>query len=223
MAYLFRCVSGSYRLVSLVLAMALSAASISAQPIVFPHENVSDARGLLNIFHVFRKACLDQPTDPELPGKVSPEGYQIVTFQAHMGFEDTGDLTRSATLSKTGLEQGDWDGGHPIVVFTMPTGDDPDGRCTVSWRRAWDYEEGKARIALGMFGALDAQVSYHLQAFLNTPPPDSFLWKQPVYSGVNEWVTWCWQDRLCKFDLRYSFDPDFGVDISITRQSVQGY
>jgi hypothetical protein len=44
-----------------------------AQTITFPQENVSDLRGLLNVFHAFRRACLEQPVDRDLPARLVPE------------------------------------------------------------------------------------------------------------------------------------------------------
>lgn len=195
---------------------------VAAQSIVFPHENVSDLRGVLNAFHTFRQACLTEPTSRALPAKIAPEGYQVLSPLDHLwGDKTDGSTEKGAVLSKTGSEQGDWDGGHLFIEFLMPTDAKPDGRCTVKWKRAWDYQEGQARIALGLFGVFDAQISFHLEAVLNSRPSDSFLWKQKTYGGVSDWYTFCWDGKLCTFQVLYEFDPDEGLDISISRESVQ--
>lgn len=193
-----------------------------AQTISFPNKNVSDLRGLLNVFHTFKQACLNQPTNRHLPAKLAPEGYQIVTLRDHLMGTETGALAgNTAILSKTGSEQGDWDGGHLFIDFSMPSEEEPAGRCSVKWKRAWDYEDGRARIALGMAGVFDAQVSYHLKAVLNSRPDDSFIWKRRTYGGVSNWVARCWDKNLCNFNVLYILDPDTGIDISISREMVQ--
>lgn len=225
MIYLSPRVRPRFRLSCLALALltlSWQAPQAVAQTIVFPHENVSDLRGLLNVFHTFKRACLEQPVDRELPARLAPEGYQVVTFETHLWGEETGTPKGdSAILSKTGSEQGDWDGGYPFVDFSMPSDEEPHGRCTVKWKRAWDYDEGQAGIALGLFGVLDAQVSFNLAAVLRSRPDDSLIWKRPSYLGVSDWFTWCWDGNFCSFKMLYTFDSATGIDISISREAVQ--
>ena len=213
-----------FRLSYFALALFIltgQAPSAVAQTITFPNENVSDLRGLLNVFHTFKQACLKQPANRDLPVKLVPEGYQVVTLKAHlMGTESGAPAGNTAILSKTGSEQGDWDGGHLFVEFSMPSEEEPDGRCSVKWKRGWDYEDGRAGVALGMFGVLDAQVSYHLVAVLKSRPDDSFFWKRRNYGGVSDWVTRCWDGKLCNFKVLYMIDPETGIDISISRETV---
>ena len=216
---------GKFGYASLATAMLLivtQSHQAAAQSIVFPHENVSDLRGLLNVFHTFRKACLTRPITSELPVKLAPEGYRVLAHKDHLWGDHTGASTeKSAVLSKSGSEQGDWDGGHIIVEYFMPTENNSDGSCTVKWKRSWDDEEGRARIALGLFGVLDAQISFRLEAVLNSVPDDQLLWKQKSYRGVSDWYTFCLNDTLCKFKVIYDIDPDAGIDISISRHAVQ--
>lgn len=205
-----------------VVALFAQPPQAAAQSIIFPHENISDLRGLLNVFHTFRQACLTQATTSVLPAKIAPEGYRIVAPADHLWGDDTGASTeKAAVLSKTGSEQGDWDGGHMFLSFAVPSDRNPGGRCSVNWKRAWDYEEGQARIALGLFGVFDAQVSFHLEAILNSRPDDAFIWKRSTYSGVSDWYTFCWNGKLCTFKVLYEFNPDEGIDISISREAVQ--
>ncbi len=193
-----------------------------AQSIVFPHENVSDTRGLLNVLHTFRRACLEQPVDRDLPARLAPEGYRVVSLETHLWGTRTGALTGdSAILSKTGLEQDDREGGYPFVTFSMPTPAGPDGRCAVAWTRAWDFAEGLQGLALGLFGVLDAQVSFNLGAVLRSAPESRFIADRKIFDGVSDWFTWCWDGNFCSFKLRYSFDPGTGIDISISRVAVQ--
>lgn len=213
---------GSAGLAAIMLLIATPTPYAAAQSIVFPHENISDLRGLLNVFHTFRQACLTQTISSELPAKIAPEGYRVFAHEEHLWGDHTGAKTdKTAVLSKTGSEQGDWDGGHIIVEYFMPSDKNPDGRCTVKWKRGWDYEERQAHIALGLYGVLDAQISFHLEAVLNSRPDDQLIWKQKSYAGVSDWYTFCLDDTLCKFKVIYDFDPDTGIDISISRGAVQ--
>jgi hypothetical protein len=123
-------------------------------------------------------------------------------------------------LSKTGREQDDWDGGHPFVTFSMPSQENADGLCSVAWKRAWDYADDRERLALGMFGIFDAQVSYYLKATLNSKPDDMFFPDRTDYAGTSDWYTWCWDRNLCAFRIIYNFDPGTGIDISISRQAM---
>lgn len=205
-----------------MLLVSEQAAQAEPQTVEFPYENVSDLRGVLNVFHMFRRACLEQPANPDLPGMIVPEGYQILTREDHLwGTKRGASAGKTAILSKTGSEQGDWDGGYPFVDFLMPTNENPEGHCAVYWKRAWDYEQGRARLALGLFGVFDAQVSYHLAAVLNSRPDDSFIWKRSTYGGVSDWFTRCWDGKLCNFKVLYEIDPETGIDISISRGSVR--
>jgi hypothetical protein len=208
-----------------ILLIAGQVPSVKAQAINFPHENVSDLRGILNLFHAFRRACLEQPTDRDLPYKIAPEGYQIVSRMTHLWGEksndDPDDSGENAIISRTGSEQEDWDGGHLFIDFLMPTDEKPDGHCSVKWKRAWDYKEDQARIALGMFGVFDAQISYHLKAVLKSRPDDSFIWKRRSYGGVSDWVTRCWDAYFCNFKVLYDINPKRGIDISITREVIE--
>ncbi|NKB54463.1 MAG: hypothetical protein GKR97_20030 [Rhizobiaceae bacterium] len=205
-----------------VLILIVQAPIAAAQNIAFPQDNVSDLRGLLNVFHTFNQACLKQPAHRDLPAKLAPDGYQVVSGLDHLwGPGSDASTDKVAVLTKTGTEQGDWDGGHLFVEFSMPTGPRPNGKCTVKWKRAWDYKEGRAKIAFGLFGVFDAQVSYHLRAVLNSRPDDSFIWKRKTFAGVSDWISPCWGGKFCNFQVLYDFNPDRGIDISITRETTQ--
>lgn len=193
----------------------------SAQTIVIPHENITDLRGVLNVFEMFQQACLTQPVTRDLPERIVPEGYSIASFAMHLwGEEDASLGDTTAILTRTGTEQGDWDAGAPYVTLNWPTDTAPYGRCSVAWKRAWDYDDGHDDVAMGVAGVLDAQVSYRLSAILRSVPADSFVPRGP-YSGVSEWVTWCWDGNFCGFNLRYSLHPEDGFDIAISRTAVR--
>ncbi len=204
-----------------ILMLTVQAPFAAPQTLTFQHENVSDLRGILNVFNTFRQACIEQPVSSDLPKKIVPEGYQIVSREAHLWGEQEGKPSEyAAILSKTGSEQGDWNGGHIYVDFLMPSDKVPAGRCAVNWQRAWDYKEDTARIALGLYGVIDAQISFHLAAVLNSRPHDSLLWKRRTYAEVSEWFTRCWDNNVCNFKVIYDINPDKGINISITREAI---
>lgn len=192
----------------------------SAQSIVFKHENSSDLRGLLNVFNAFQRSCLNQPVTHDLPAKLLPVGHQIVSREMHIEFDEHARSNRAAIISKTGFEQSDWDEGHLYVDFLMPTDRSPYGECTVFWKREWDYkEDAQKRVALGMHGAIDAQISFYLQAVLTTRPADTFI-ANGVFAGSSDWDAKCWNGKICRFRIIYSLVPQRGIDLSIARISV---
>lgn len=202
------------------LITAINIFPIAAQNIVYPYENVSDLRGLLNVFHGFQKSCLNQAVSNDLAETLKPEGYQIVSREKHIEFDEHANSKRAAILSMTGLEQADWDEGHPYIDFLMPTDASPNGECTIYWKRGWDYAEGQERVAFGMYGALDAQISYYLQAVLTTRPADAFIAKG-AFAGSSDWYAKCWDGKICDFRIIYDFNPKRGIDISIARIGVR--
>lgn len=198
----------------------------AAQAIAFQHENLSDLRGLLNVFHMFREACIQRPTTVDLPERIKPAGYKVVTFDEFLWGKDSdvreshvSTLDKIAILSKTGQEQSDWDGGHPYVTYHMPKPDAPDGGCSVTWQRPWDYEGDQSDLALRMFGVMDAQISYHLRAVLNSRPPNMFQ-PQGYFGGTSAWFTWCFEGALCDFSVLFNFEPKKGISVTITRERV---
>ena len=195
-----------------------------AEPLKFPYKNQSDLRGVLNAFHAFKHACLDRATQEDLPTSIRPEGYRIVTFNQHMGFEEgewkEGTPWKILALSRTGTEEGDWSEGEVIIHLSAPREGREAGGCRVDWHRGWDYAEGVENLALGLYGVMDAQISYRMEAFRNSPPEDAFL-PDPDFSGVSEWYTWCWDGRPCTFTARYRFDPKRGVEVTLEREKVR--
>lgn len=200
-------------------AALLAGTATAADPIAFPQKNVSDARGLLNVFRAFRAACLAQPVRPGLAEALRPEGYRVVPRAYHLGVSDEATVTGTAILSATGREETDRDQGHPIIALTPASDAAPHGACQVSWRRGWDYDEGQARIALEMFGAMPQLVSYHLEAYLVSRPDVAFAPDKPTPT-LRQWVTWCWEGRLCSLAVLHDFHPGRGIEISITREEV---
>ena len=70
----------AFLMVATAARLLIDAAPAAAQAqdpdrIIFPFENGSDLRGLLNVFHAFRLACLRQPLTRDLPARLVPGGY----------------------------------------------------------------------------------------------------------------------------------------------------
>jgi len=187
------------------------------QRIVFPHENVSDLRGILNVFTAFRQACLEQPVTPDLAEKLAPEGYRVVTSSFHLWGTKDGDRSRTLVLSKTGDEERDFAGGYPIVTLSMPTDNRPDGDCKVYWRRAWDYgDDGAKTVVLHTGVMFNSWVSYYLKAILISRPDDGFV-KAKRYGMVSDWLTPCMDGDTCHFGVIALADPEKGLDLTISR------
>jgi hypothetical protein len=205
--------------VALILPVIMGQ-SLPAVPerISFPHENVSDLRGYLNAFAAFRRACLDYPVSPELPEQIVPEGYQVVTQDVHWWGEDSGAFPSVRILSRTGREESDIAGGHPIIELTMPADDRPNGACKVVWKRTWDYPADQVGDILFRMAVLfDARVSYYLASMRASRPVDGFeiADKYPIFS---EWMTGCWgTNEPCTFVVSANLDRETGIDLSISR------
>ena len=205
----------------LALATVLPLQPASADPITFPHENQSDLRGILNALHGFRLACLSEAPSDALPDKLLPEGYRRVTFAQHLWGEDDGSLkNKIAILSKTGTEQGDWDAGTPYITLSPPSDRAPNGTCTLDWQRGWDYDENREDLAISMLGVLDAQISYRMEAVLRSPPESGFQVKRSAYGGASDWHTWCWDGKLCSFQVTYNSNPKRGIELHLSRDQV---
>lgn len=207
-----------------VLALVFLSGQASLPPqhaTLFPYEHTSYLYGVLNTLNGFRLACLRQPVTRDLPAKIVPDDYRVVTFAAHMGWEKDGQFAdRMAILSKTGLEQDDWDNGFPIVDFTMPRDTDKDGRCGLVWKRPWDERESGKTSSISMAALLDARISYYLSAVRLSRP--DWTWK-PVapFGGVSHWVARCWGDYLCHFTVTAIFHEEDGINLSIRRDRTQ--
>jgi hypothetical protein len=206
------------RLLCLTLLGLGCTTTARAQPdhIVFPYKNAADLRGFINLLTAFRAACLAQPVTPDLPARLVPEGYLVVTRAVHWWGKDDASFQDTAILSKTGREDSDLAGGYPIVDFTFPTARIPGGACSVSWRRLWsqDYPDGAERLALDMAASLPARVSYYLNATLVSKPNDIFV-VTDRYSDLTIWRADCNQAKRCDFEVNASFDQQ-RIDITMT-------
>lgn len=207
-----------FRFLSQSLLFLCCMTTVQATPserIVFPYENAADLRGFLNVLTAFRAACLVQPVTRDLPARLVPEGYLVVTRGVHVWGEEDGSFQDTAILSKTGREDSDLAGGYPIIDFMLPTAKLPDGACSVSWKRRWvqDYADGGQRLILDMAAPLSARVSFYLDATLISKPDDVFS-VADHYSDVTTWRTKCNKTRLCRFDVLATFDQE-GVDVTI--------
>lgn len=189
---------------------------------LFPHENISDLRGLVNVFKAFEIACLNQPVTRDLPERLVPEGYRIVRLGAYMFGEGVTDRSDTAILSRTGDEQSDRDGGFPAIRFSMPSQTMPDGDCSVAWKRAWDYPEPRDRLMLDMVARLEARVSYRLAAILVSRPDTFHVVPQQRHASVSHWVTRCWERKPCAFSVNFFIDREDGIDITVDRGEVMG-
>ena len=128
----------------LILCCVPTVQATASERIVFPHKNVADLRGFLNVLTAFRAACLAQSVTRDLPASLVPEGYVVVTRGVHWWGKEDGSLPDAAILSKTGREDSDLAGGYPIIDFMLPTAKRPIGTCSVRWKRLWaqDYADG---------------------------------------------------------------------------------
>lgn len=186
----------------------------------FPHKNTSDLRGILNVFSAFRHACLEQPVTRDLPARFVPDGYQIVTPEFHWWGKDRNTFSRVAILSKTGTEENDFIGGHPIFEITMPDDKRPNGHCSVVWKRSWDYADKHVpKIMFDMAAQLDAQISYRLEAVLLSVPDVGFRVSEK-YLFHSDWRTACWDDNTCKFSLTASLNPEKGIELTLSRSGL---
>lgn len=204
---------------STVVALSSLPSRAEPQRIRFPYDDVSDLRGFLNLVKAFEVACLNQPVTPDLPEKLLPADYRIVTSSFHlMGIESPNALP-SAVLSKTGQEDSDFAAGAPIIHMTMPTNKNPSGECGAAWSRAWDYKPPLDLIILDMAVHLDARISYYLGAVLDTKPDEGFA-VADRYGLVSDWRTMCWAGKPCGFQVLLELDPGKGIYMTINRRGV---
>lgn len=212
-----------FRLFGIALASLILSGqgSLSApERISFAFKNASDFRGIYNVFSAFRQACLNQPVARDLPANLVPEGYRIVTSLFHLFGEDQGGSKNALILSKTGLEEEDFAGGHPVVSLTMPGDKRPNGRCSITWKRTWDYAgEQVPKIMSDTAARLDAHTSFRLAAFLTSKPAPSFR-RAERYDLYSEWATRCWDENVCSFSLLMQLDPKDGIHMMVSRKGV---
>lgn len=207
--------------IALALLLFSGQASSSApKSIDFPFKNASDFRGIYNVFIAFRQACLDQPVTRDLPARLVPDDYRIVSSLFHMYGEGESDVKNVAILSRTGSEDEDFAGGHPIVSLTLPGDRYSIGRCSITWRRAWDYAQDHVpKIMHDTAARLDAHVSFRLAAYLTSKPAPSFR-GSGRYSLYSEWATPCWGENVCSFSVMTRLDPEHGVEMMLSRQGI---
>ena len=203
---------------SFLFLCCMTVQATPTERIVFPYENAADLRGFLNVLTAFRAACLAQPVTRDLPAHLVPAGYLVVTRAVHWWGKEDGSLRDAAVLSKTGREDSDLAGGHPIIDFMLPTAKLPDGACSVRWKRLWaqDYADGAQRLSLDMAASLSARVSFYLNATLISKPNEIFS-AADSYSDLTTWRTECNKTKLCRFEVISTFDQG-GVDVTITSQ-----
>jgi hypothetical protein len=202
----------------LLLCWVTTVQAAASERIAFPYENAADLRGFLNVLTAFRAACLAQPITRDLPARLVPEGYQVVTRAVHLWGKEDGSgppLPAAAILSKTGREDGDLAGGYPIIDFILPTAKLPDGACSVRWKRLWaqDYPDGPGSLLLDMAASLPARISFHLNATLISKP-NEFFSVADLYSDASTWRTECNKTKPCRFEVIASFDQR-GIDVTI--------
>lgn len=193
--------------------------------IAFPYQNAADLRGFLNVLAAFRAACLAQPVTRDLPAKLVPEGYQVVTRAVHLWGREDGSgpsLPDAAILSKTGREDSDLADGYPIIDFMLPTTKAPEGGCSVRWKRRWvqDYPDAPGQLVLNMTALLPARLSFYLKATLISKPDDFFA-VADRYSDLTSWQTECNKTKRCRFDVIAGFDKE-GIDMTIASRGEVG-
>lgn len=210
----FSCIA----LASLILSG--QASPTAPQRFSFPFKNTSDLRGILNVFSAFRRACLDQPVTRDLPASLVPDDYRIVSFKSHLFGKDESGVQNTAILSKTGLEESDFAGGHPIINFTMPDDKRPNGHCSVVWKRGWDYaDEHVPKIMRDTAVRLDAHVSFRLEAILRSTP-DAVFQPSERYGLYSEWATPCRGESVCSFSVTAVLDREKGIEMKLSRKGL---
>jgi hypothetical protein len=205
----------------IVMGLLIGAAPLGAQTapaptsepgrIVFRFEHSADLRGLINVLQAFRSACL-QPLTRDLPARLVPEGYQVVTRDVHWWGKDEGQFPDTAILSRTGREDDDLAGGYPIIDLMLPNDKIPNGACSVHWKRAFAPGAGQ-RLSLDLAASLAAHVSFHLGAVLVSRPDDVFA-PADRYPSLTTWKTPC-RNAACLFQVNAVFDTQ-GIDITIS-------
>jgi hypothetical protein len=211
---LFRFLGQSF----LFLCCMTTAQATPPERIVFPYGNAADRLGFFSVLAAFRAACLAQPVTRDLPARLVPEGYQVVSRAVHWWGTEEPLLPKAAILSKTGREDSDIAGGYPIIDFMLPTAENPDGSCEVRWKRRWDqdYPDGDPDgvLRLDMAASLPARVSWYLNATLIDGSVAGF-YKADSYFLFNLWRTECTKATLCRFEVIANFDED-GIDVRLT-------
>ena len=199
--------------------LAAQASPPASDRIVFPFEHSADLRGVLNVFQAFRFACLRQPLTPDLPARLVPGGYQVVTRDAHWWGKDEKQFPDTAILSRTGREDSDIAGGYPIIDLMLPTEKLPNGKCSVGWKRSWDSANAGQRMSLDLAASLPAHVSFHLGAVLMSRPDDKFE-RADRYASLTTWNTPCMDSKECTFQVNAAFNAE-GIDVTISLDEIK--
>lgn len=189
-------------------------ASAESDRIVFRFEHSADLRGVLNVFEAFQRACLRQPLTRDLPARLVPAGYRIVTRDVHWWGKDEGKFPGTAILSRTGREDDDIAGGYPVIDLALPSEKLPNRMCSVAWKRAWEPASAGARMSLDLGASLAAHVSFHLRAVLVSRPDDIFALSDR-YGSLTTWTSPCRTGDTCTFQVNAVFDAK-GIDMTLT-------
>jgi len=194
----------------------LSGQAALAEPITFAHKNWSDLRGILNVFEAFKQACLAQPVSADLPERLLPDGYRVVSAELHgLGFESGSEPT-TVVLSRTGDEVKDFEQGEPFIELGFPTDAAPNGECRVAWQRAWDYPEGVQDVMTSTTAVFDAWLSFELKAVRVSRPDDGFT-AGKFYSNDGEWAAPCFDSTWCRISLVFTVGLDDGIYLTMRR------
>src|SRR5262249_32818553 len=160
-----------------------------------------------NVFQAFQLACLRQPLTRDLPARLVPDGYQVVTRDVHWWGKDEGQFPDTAILSRTGREDSDIAGGDPNIAFIAATGRLPNGRCSVAWKRSWEPANAAERMSLDLAASLPARASFHLRSVLISQPDQMFVLADR-YVSLTTWRTPCWNANECTFQVNAAFDSE---------------
>jgi hypothetical protein len=199
--------------------LAAQASPPDSDRIVFPFEHSADLRGVLNVFEAFRFACLRHPLTADLPARLVPAGYQVVTRDAHWWGKDEGQFRDTAILSRTGREDSDIAGGYPIIDLMLPTEKLPNGTCSARWKRAWEPANASQRMSLDLAASLPARVSFHLGSVLISQPDQSFDLADR-YASLTTWKTPCLNAKECTFRVNAAFNAE-GIDMTIMLDEIK--
>ena len=176
--------------------------------IVFPYPGGPGMAGVLNTALAFRDACLRQDWSEDLPKRLVPDGYRVVSRDMYWWGKDEGALPRAAILSRTGSEDGDKAGGFPTVDMMPKTDEMPKGSCTVTWNGGWAGVDPATRqtAIVNLAAGTPLQIAYVLQAAPAERPTEAVRIEDRQTGQLN-FAANCFSGR-CGIRTGWVFGPD---------------
>lgn len=193
-------------------------ASGASSRIFFRYPGGLGLAGVLNTATAFRDACLRQDWSEDLPERLVPEGYRVVSRDIYWWGKDEGALPRAAILSRTGSEDGDKAGGFPTVDMMPKTDKMPRGSCTATWNGGWPGGAAATRRteAVDLAAMTPLQVAYVLQATPAEQPADAVRIEDRQAGRLNL-ASDCFSGR-CGIRTAWEFGPE---TFSLTLERIE--